>query len=121
MTLKALQDCFALSQNVRLYVPSTLNGQDKAPAQKVDRAVQDTLKRFSQWFGGATAYTALGAWFSQDRGKVITEQVVIVESFTTPEAVDNHLAQVVEWAETIKEQFAQESVAVEHDHTLYLV
>lgn len=121
MTPKALQDCFALSSNVKLYVPSTLNGSDKAPAHKVNQTVQDTIKQFSQWFGGATSYQATGGWYSQEQRQVITEQVVVVEAFATSDAVDDHLDNVVTWAQTIKATFSQESVAVEHNGTLYLV
>ena len=121
MTAKALQKCFSLSSNVKLYLPSTLNGSTPAPKAQIDKAIVDTLESFSQWFGGATSYQATGAWYSQDQGQVITEQVVVVEAFATSDAIGKHLDHVVAWAQTIKDTFWQENVAVEHDGILYLV
>lgn len=107
----------ALPGNVKIYLPSTVEGQAPASASMIDRAKSDALTMFARLFGGATCYDAQGAWVSDEHG-VITENIVIVEAFATLDAIAQSMGQVLELAQQIKRTFAQESVAIERDHVL---
>lgn len=105
-----------LTHNVKFYVPSTVEVDQAIDASAYVQQVEEQLARL---FGGATAYPALGVWLSE-AGKLVTEKVVIVQSFADETSFSDHLAEVVHLAGDIKEQMSQESVAVEIDNKLYL-
>jgi hypothetical protein len=103
-----------LSHIVRLYVPSTIDGDIPHDNQGyVDKVVED----FSVWFGGATAYNALGGWY--DGHKVVYESVTIVEAHA--DNIDLKIPLVIWLAETVKSELRQQAVAIEVDGVLYLV
>lgn len=112
-----LQHTFKLDHNIKLYIPSTDNVNEATDNSKY---IAETLKAFSQWFGGATSYDAIGAWYSGSKG-IVTEPVKIIESYATAEAVSQHIAEVLQLAERIKAELHQEAVSLEYDRELYLV
>jgi hypothetical protein len=80
------------------------------PAASLDSMwVKDALTRFSEWFGGATAFQASGAWVSQQSG-LILEPVVIVYSWHDE---NDHRAEVEAYARSLAASMSQECVAVE--------
>lgn len=113
----ALQHTFTLDHNIKLYIPSTDNVNEAADNSKY---INETLKAFSQWFGGATAHDAIGAWYSGSKG-IVTEKVKIIESYATAEAVEAHIEDVLQLAEKIKSELHQEAVSLEYDRELHLV
>lgn len=102
----------ALHHAVAVYVPSTYRDKP-APAAAVEEAVAYTLRELAARFGGATAYTARGAWIDA-RGALIEEAVTVCRSFAetvTPEDADA----VAEIAERIREEMQQDAVTIEID------
>ena len=71
-------------------------------------------------FGGATATEARGYWCSQSVG-LVAEGVTIVYSAATPEAVQEHAAEVVQLCQQIKKDMQQEGVSLDVDGTLYII
>lgn len=106
-----------LTHRVALYVPST-----QGPATATDNAAQvkRVARRFCELFGGATAQQSAGYWMSERAG-LVTESVTIVYAACTKAQRDAHLAQVLELAQDIKREMAQEAVSVELDGTLYII
>ena len=116
-----LQGIFNLDHTVKIYVPSTTEADNEASTEKIAAAIEKVSKQFSLWFGGATTNEAVGAWYSEELQKVITEKVTIVTSFATAESVEENIGEVVGLALWIKEEFSQEAVSLEYDNKLYLV
>lgn len=107
-----------LDHTIRLYVPSTVNVDTQIDTTEY---VTEALKKFSQLFGGATRYEAKGAWFSQDRNNVVIEDIVIVESKANSASYEAGKAQIMAYAELLKEQLHQEAISVEIDGKMILV
>lgn len=106
-----------LDSRVSVYVPSTTD-TDK-PADNREQ-VEKVAAKLSAMFGGATATEARGYWCSQSAG-LVGEGVTIVYSAATPEAVQEHAAEVVQLCRQIKEDMRQEGVSLDVDGTLYII
>ena len=107
----------SLNHALAIFVPSTLDID-----QPIDNEnqVQSTLQFFGNVFGGATKSDAEGVWRSEDSG-LVAEQVTIVRTFVSKNALDMHLDSVVEFATQLKKEMKQEAVALSVDHQLILV
>ncbi|RLD75975.1 MAG: hypothetical protein DRJ15_16175 [Bacteroidetes bacterium] len=116
-TTKQLKGLFNLDHNIKLYIPSTID-IDK----KIDPGIfiDDTLELFSNEFGGATSYNAMGAWNSKIKGLVV-EKVVIVEAFATADQVEASIEKIVSWAVVLKKSMNQEAISLEYDNKLYFI
>jgi len=110
-----------LSQNVKVYVPSTEHASEPAAAEKITAETDNVIKLLSGWFGGATSYAGKGGWYSFEQKAVIQENVTIVSSFCDKEAMAAHEDDVYQLALHIKDAFSQEAVSVEVDGSLYLI
>ena len=117
MNSKRLVNLIELSSNVKFYVPTTANVD-----QTIDTSayVEKVEKLFSEWFGGATQYSALGCWQSPAVG-LVKESIIIVESFCNEKALQENIEKVVDLAEEVKHFLTQESIAIEINNKLYLV
>lgn len=104
---------------VSVYVPGTtgLNG-DLSPEQQT-QYTQETARRLSAEFGGATASTASGYYVS-DSGVLVEERVIIVKSYH-----DSPVDSALEFARTIaqwlKDELSQELVSIETESGLEFV
>lgn len=116
-TKKLLKGLFSLDHNFKLYIPSTINVNERTNSKKY---ITQALKTFSTLFGGATSYKAIGAWVSNSQG-LVTENVTIVESYASADQVENGLQTVLELANTIKHDLSQEAVSLEYDNKLYFI
>lgn len=95
-----------MAWRVAIYVPST-NGTSQI---NNGAYVRQALTQFSAWFGGASASAIRGAWLG-DTGLVL-ENTVIVYAYTTSLNARTR-ANVLAYAEHIKQALHQEAVAVE--------
>lgn len=106
-----------LDSRVSVYVPSTTD-TDKPTDSRAQ--VEKVAAKLSEMFGGATATEARDYWVSQSAG-LVGEAVTIVYSNATPEAVQEHAAEVVQLCQQIKEDMQQEGVSLDVDGTLYII
>lgn len=112
-----LENLIVLSASVKLYVPSTVNINETADNSAEVRAAEEA---FSGWFGGATAYRALGVWKSPVAG-LVHEAITIVESFCNTADLEANISAVVSYARSMKERLGQEAVSLEVQGKLYLI
>ena len=112
-----LENLFVLSSHVRVYVPSAV---DVDTVSDTSEQLEDTKRLLSHWFGGATAYRALGSWLS-GAGGLVEEDVTIVESYCSEDQLTAHVGDVITHARHLKAVLSQESIAIEVQHKLYLV
>lgn len=107
----------ALPERVALYVPSTTDTDKPTDnAAQVERVARD----FCGWFGGATAQQSAGYWLSESAG-LVRESVTIVYAACTADQLREHLPDVLQLAQQIKQDMAQEAVSVELNGALYII
>ncbi|CAG9615050.1 hypothetical protein BACCIP111899_04286 [Bacillus rhizoplanae] len=112
----ALKGQFHLDNVVKIYVPSTYNVD-----QPIDNTpyVNKSLETFSNMFGGATAIEGTGAWVG-DNNQLIKEKVTIVYSFAE-NLNKKTINEVVEYAQSLKEEMKQSSVSLEVNGKMYFI
>lgn len=107
----------ALPERVALYVPSTTDTDKPTDnAAQVERVARD----FCGWFGGATAQQSAGYWLSESAG-LVREAVTIVFAACTADQLREHLPDVLQLAQQIKQDMQQEAVSVELNGALYII
>ena len=107
----------ALPERVALYVPST---QDVTHATDNTAQVERVAREFCGWFGGATAQQSAGYWISDTAG-LVREAVTIVYAACTAAQLREHLPDVLQLAQQIKQDMQQEAVSVELNGALYII
>ena len=117
MMNRTLENLIELGCNVKIYVPSTVNVNDRADNKK---QVDNALSFLSDKFGGATSYEALGCWKSPTEG-LVKEQVTVCESFTDSSGLQSHTSTLIKYCELLKEEMSQEAIALEVNNKLYFV
>lgn len=106
-----------LPQRVALYVPGT---QDINHATDNAAQVERVAREFCGWFGGATAQPSAGYWISDNAG-LVREAVTIVYAACTAAQLRERLPDVLNLAQQIKQDMAQEAVSVELNGALYII
>lgn len=107
----------ALASKVTVYVPSTTNTNKKA---NTTAHVNATAGLLSKLFGGATSTPATGYWMSSTAG-LVKERSTMVFAYCSEKDLEAGIDQVVEHCHKMKQDLAQEAVAVEVNGTMYLV
>lgn len=100
-----------LSRKVVFYVPSTKNVGEKLNKSERRALVTRVESTFSRAFGGATSTQGTGCYVAND-GRLIRESVTLVTSYHGLETSDA-LAIVIPLAQAIKNEYGQESIAIE--------
>jgi hypothetical protein len=108
-----------LNHRVSIFIPSTVNGHEPAPADLIARWVKSAKLKLAQLFGGFTAHRAVGGWVSPVHG-LVEEPVTVVTSFTDDDSLER-LAEVEEFAAAVAEALGQEAVTLEIDNSLQFV
>lgn len=107
--MKNLKFKFDLDCKVSIYVPSTVNVNEKVDNSE---QVKRTITELANMFGGATASKAVGGWVCES-GETVLEEVTIVYSFCSSEKLQENFAAVYAIAERIKKEMSQEAVTLE--------
>ncbi len=108
-----------LNHRVAVFIHSTINGNEPAPADLIARWVKSAKLKFADLFGGFTAHRAVGGWMSPAHG-LVEEPVTVITAFTDDGGVDE-IGEVEEFAATVAEALGQEAVAMEIDNSLQFV
>ena len=102
-----------LNRKVSITIPGTDHGVVRSRDDLDDWvSVEDALRVFSQWFGGATAIAAKGGWVD-GQGDLVQEPVVLVYSFCDDASLAFHRDDVEAYAKHLAHDLGQECVAVE--------
>lgn len=105
-----------LNTFVSIYVPSNVEGAriDSRPY------VSKIAKKLSELFGGATSSKAQGAWVD-GQGKLITETITIVKSFTDSADLARKRPLIYALARELKSELKQELLSLEFNEGLELI
>ena len=104
-----------LKNRIAIYVPSTYH-DGPAPDNVVNYYINDTLKKLSNLYGGATMTPARGAFVS-DNGSLIMENIYICYSYCDSYDVNDVRA----ICENLKTVFNQEAISLEINNTLEFI
>ena len=117
---KRLSDCFALRHEVVFFVPTTVNGNQQAPASLVESVVRELKDALAHKFGGSNSESArLGQWPSETLGMIHENNIPVHCLFADlNEETDQWLYDAGEW---LKVTMSQESVLVVLDGVGYFI
>ncbi len=118
-TVDALVDRLGRTNQIGVYIPTTT---DVDQVVDTSRYIDQTIAFLGQLFGGETATSneAHGVWNSDEVG-LVSEAIFIVRIFVTQAELDRYLGDVLEYVEQLKEELAQEAMAVEVNQKLMLI
>jgi hypothetical protein len=113
----SLAERLGRANQVSVFIPTTTDVN-----QTVDTSsyVERTLAFLGERFGGATTNQARGVWNSNDMG-LVGEDIYIVRSYATQDALDEHLHAILDFVEEMKLELRQEAMAVEINQKLMLI
>jgi hypothetical protein len=114
---KSLKNLIALSQKVKIYVPSTVDVNIAADNSKY---VEKSLKLLACTFGGATSYQAFGAWLSQS-GELVKESITVCEAFCKESDLQKSIEIIYDFCLELKLELKQEAIALEVNGVLHFV
>jgi hypothetical protein len=103
---------FSLSHRATFYVPSTDNGNDTISKAALQARVNEIAYQLTDWFGGATVERVAGYWRS-DAGEYIVETIQRVTSYCQEQALEEHIASLLNLAAAKRIDWSQESIALE--------
>lgn len=116
LAIKKIERAIKLSHCVKIYVPSTLEGNQTTDNTEI---LNHIASKLSELNGGATIQDVTGCWNSDTHG-LIKESVKVVYSYSQ-ELSDDLINLTFDLAEKIKSEMSQEMVSIELDGILYLV
>lgn len=116
LTASRILSAVKLSHCVKIYVPSTLEGNQATDNSEI---LNHIASKLSDLNGGASIQDVTGCWNSDTHG-LIKESVKVVYSYS-PELSDDLINLTFDLAEKIKSEMSQEMVSIELDGVLYLV
>ena len=116
-TENILQNLFELSSKITIYVPSTMNINEAIDNSKY---VDECATLLSDCFGGATSTNTLGYWTSPTEG-LVKEKTTMVFAYCTTEQAEKHLDKVYEFCLKMKNELAQDAIAMEYNNKMYFV
>lgn len=114
---RTLKNLIPLEHNVKIYVPGTVNVNEKTDNEKY---VNETLEKLSGFFGGSTSYNALGCWYSKEAG-LIKENIIICESYCKEMKLNKFISAIIDYCEYLKIELNQEAISLEIDNKLYFI
>lgn len=113
-------EVYALPNEVRLTIPTTVNVSENAPAEAVNFIERSIVSLFSRWFGGASVTVQTGHWLSNG-ADLVSEENRVIRSLATDSALTEHGAELLQLAAMIKVFMMQEAVLLEINGTGYLI
>lgn len=114
---KELVDRVERVHQISVYLPTTINIDEVIDTTKY---IDKTMAFFGEKFGGATCNEANGVWNSS-KGDLVSETVNIVVSYTTEENLNMYVDEVIEYVKVIKDELAQDAMAIEINKKLILI
>lgn len=101
-------------------IPSTKQADEKIAPSAFAKRVKDTKEFFTKKFGGTTTERAIGT-YTDKNGRVIGEDVSVVEVFTNEETWDREDEAVKKWLQSKKKAWGQESLGFEYEGDLIFI
>lgn len=112
-----LFETFNLNEKISIYIPSTINVNQKIDTQK---NVTEVSKKLATLFGGSTAMKTNGNYISND-GILVTEEITIVYAFCSSEDLSKNEDAILTICNNLKNELKQECIALEISNKLFFI
>lgn len=109
-----------LQHSLGIIVPSTTDVDTPLAPEVVATEVRRTAQFLTFWFGGATAISGFGNWWSSDRRKIVTENVTLILSFSG-DLDETDVEVAMAYTRGLKNRLGQEAISVLINGTLQFV
>ena len=103
---------------LKIYVPSTVIDTPISQSEHKTR-INNTERFLSSLFGGYTSAEVTGGYYSQDDG-LISEPVVVVSSWATPENYQKHKGKIERFIKTKQNEWGQEAIGFEFEDDFFM-
>lgn len=110
---------FTLDHQLKFYVPSTRNQSETLTPEEHGARVNEIAGLLSDYFGGASVETIQG--YYKLNGKIIVENIQVVTSFATSDALKLHSSDFLNLALAKCAEWSQDSIGIEIDHVMQYV
>lgn len=104
-----------------IYVPSTKGADQKITEREFKKRIKEVESFLSRKYGGKTSIKGVGGYFSDDKDKIINENVVKVTAYATQEAFNRHKKALVSKLKYWRKKFQQEAMGVEIEGDMYYI
>ena len=111
---------FHLPIRTGIIVPSTSNTDKRISKEAFDKRVEETRQFLSNANGGFTSVRSVGG-FTDSKGNLVKEDVVVVESYATKKDFIRNRPKVRKFLKMKGKEWSQEAMGYEHEHDLYYV
>jgi len=111
---------FHLPVRTAVIVPSTTNKDEKISRADFQDRINETREFLSKTNGGYTSVRGTGGYVAND-GKLVKEDVAVVESFATKEAFEKNKKAVESYLKRKGREWGQESVGYEFEDDLFYI
>lgn len=112
-----LNNLFKLSSKITVYIPATVNIDEKIDNSKY---VDELASLMSEFFGGATSCQVLGYWNSPTAG-LVKEYTTQVYSYCTDNDLQNHAEKVIDYCINLKNELKQDAISLEINGEMYFI
>lgn len=109
------------NHSVKIYIPATYNATIPMPSIIRRHFINKVQSELVMIFGGTTRYNAVGAWYSEDKKRVITEKQTIIISTCNDEQYQENANKVIAIAEYLKKAMKQECITIELDNVMQFI
>ena len=117
---KSKKGLFHLPLRTAVIVPSTKDKSKPVSSKEYQSRVLATRRFLSNTNGGYTSVKAVGG-YTDNKGNVIKEDVVVVESYSTKQNYRQKRERIRNWLEQQGREWGQESMGYEYEDDLYYV
>jgi len=114
------RNVFHLPIRTGIIVPSTKNTDKPISNKEFQKRVTETRQFLSNTNGGFTSVRAVGG-FTDEKGNLVKEDVVVVESFSTKDNFVKNRPKVRKFLRRKGKEWKQESMGYEHETDLYYI
>ena len=111
---------FHLPIKTGIIVPSTQNTDKPISNEQFEKRILETRQFLANTNGGFTSVRAVGG-FTDEKGQLVKEDVVVVESFTTKDNFVKNKPVVRKFLSRKGKEWKQESIGYEYETDLYYV
>lgn len=110
-----------LNHKVEIYIPTKKGNGDSIPIQLWGQWLKPVKTTFANLFGGFTSFHVRDGFMSEEHGKLIEEDIVILYSYCTEKQLRDGRAAVFGLARKLKFALVQECIAIVFDGQMEFV
>lgn len=112
---------YELTVRTGIVVPTTKDTDIVISKDEFDARVSLVKAKLAQMFGGFSATHAEGGFWSDTKGALVNEPVVIVESYANSKSFEDHVDEFVAFISKLRSDWSQDEMGVIIEDDLYYI